>query len=1128
MMKTAGMRALYHSRIHDMRRLSYLALACLAFGGTAAAQEPASAGFGIPSQWLQGYVRRVSGEVIGYPWAYPGQTHALLTRAVDGTRVIEWEGEPAPAGPDNLPVVYLWHGGLASGYGAHRFTLSVNGTACASFNSGRDSADRTWAHVGEGGCAVSFRTLRVGTFNELFGLMMLTAPRRLIGSGPPRFSVVGESAGSQDYYMTHEERVEPWTRVRAEQARFRDGRRAIRLDVSRIGERATLVVRSGGAELLRGTVNPGYNQVSVPANGTATSLPVTVEIGGQVTLDLTLSLPPVRPWEIHLLPHSHVDIGYSDPQPVVEQKQWKNLRDAVALAEATASNPPESRFRWNVEGLWSVETYLKQASPEDRGRFVGAVTQGSIGLQANLTNILTGLCTPEELTRWTDSARRLQSSYGLPVGRSAMHTDIPGLSWTVASALARGGVRYFSSGPNYMPSSPDMGDRIGETLRALGDQPFWWVSPSGQERVLFWMAGRGYSLFHGMNTGAIEISGRQTLLDYVFELQEKGYAYDLVQVRYTIGGDNGPVDPKLPEFVKAWNETFETPRLVISTADSLFEALEKRHGATLPERRGDMTPYWEDGAVSSAAEEAMARAAARRLQQAETLWAMRGGATYPVEAFAEAWRQVLLWHEHTWGAADSISQPDRKDVVDRWLYKRAFAVEADRQSRALLDQASGVGQASGLSFHIVNTLSWSRNGMVFLPAEATKGRDRVVDGSGRVIPSQRLSDGRLAARVNVPALGAIRIRVGPGAATPQPAAIRGNAPVVATKSSLDNSQVRVEIDPKTGNISRMTSVSAPGVQFVRGGAGLNAYLYVPGRDPSAAVGPGAPTIRVIDAGPLVGTIEVSSQAPGVSRLVRRVSLVAGGDSVELDMSLDKTLVREKESAHLAFPLNVPGGVVRADQGEALVAIEADQLPGSCKDFIGVPGAIDVSSRTAGVSIASLDAPLFELGGLTDERSVNGGPRGWKKAPGGTDLYAYLLNNYWHTNYKADQSGPMTFRFRVRPHAAFDAAALRRFGAGTEQPLLALPTTAGARLPALPFALVGPNVVASEVKPADDGRGFVVRVYNPTSSAATVSVVATSQRVGIWSVGSDGTPGPAITGVVRLPAFGTRVLLIGEQ
>ena len=142
---------------------------------------------------------------------------------------------------------------------------------------------------------------------------------------------------------------------------------------------------------------------------------------------------------LHLLPHSHVDIGYSDPQPEVERKQWKNLRDAVELARKTASYPPEARFKWNVEGLWSVESYLKQASPEEREAFLAAVRNGTIALQANDTNILTGLATPEELRHWTAGSRRLRAAYGLEPGRTAMHSDIPGLSWTSVAALAEAG-----------------------------------------------------------------------------------------------------------------------------------------------------------------------------------------------------------------------------------------------------------------------------------------------------------------------------------------------------------------------------------------------------------------------------------------------------------------------------------------------------------------------------------------------------------------------------------------------------------------------------------------------------------------------------------------------------------------
>ena len=434
----------------------------------------------------------------------------LLIRAVDGTWRVEWEGQAAPAGPHDERVVYLWHGGLASGYGAHRFTLSVNGTPCATFTSGRDATDRAWQREGENGCTLAFQTIRVGTFNELFGLMMLTVPRRRRRRG--RAALRGRRRGGGQPGLLHGARDAGRGLRRAfapSRRASRTGARAVRLEVSHLASAAPVRrAQRATARCTRAPLNPGYNLVDARAwTARRRRCRSPWRWPGAWRPTATVTLPPVRAWEIHLLPHSHVDIGYSDPQPEVERKQWKNLRDAVALAAATAANPPESRFRWNVEGLWSVESYLKQASADERRQFVEAVRQGSIGLQANYTNILTGLCTPEELGRWTDAARRLSAEYGLPVGRSAMHTDIPGLSWTVVSALARGGVRYFSSGPNYMPSLPDRGDRIGDTLHALGDRPFWWVSPSGQERLLFWMAGRGYSLFHGMNTGPIETDG---------------------------------------------------------------------------------------------------------------------------------------------------------------------------------------------------------------------------------------------------------------------------------------------------------------------------------------------------------------------------------------------------------------------------------------------------------------------------------------------------------------------------------------------------------------------------------------------------------------------------------------------
>ena len=309
-----------------------------------------------------------------------------------------------------------------------------------------------------------------------------------------------------------------------------------------------VVVKAEGREVHRGALATGHTRIEVGVpDGVTGSVRVAIEAASRALLDEAVPLRPVALRELHVIPHSHVDIGYSDPQPEVERKQWVNFRDALALFEKTKDMPPEARFRWEAEGLWAVESFLEQATEAERRSFAEAVKRGDLELPANLTNLLTGLCHPEELARWTDASRRLKRLYGIETAPVAMHTDIPGLAWPTVTALAQAGVRYFSSGPNYMPNlKPDGGDRIGGTLVEHGDRPFWWVSPSGRERLLMWVAGRGYSWFHGGYVGGVTDAATRGILDYARELTERGYPYEIVQVRYTVGGDNGPVDPNLP------------------------------------------------------------------------------------------------------------------------------------------------------------------------------------------------------------------------------------------------------------------------------------------------------------------------------------------------------------------------------------------------------------------------------------------------------------------------------------------------------------------------------------------------------------------------------------------------------
>jgi len=190
--------------------------------------------------------------------------------------------------------------------------------------------------------------------------------------------------------------------------------------------------------------------------------------------------------------------------------------------------------------------------------------------------------------------------------------------------------------------------------------------------------------------------------------------------------------------------------------------------------------------------------------------------------------------------------------------------------------------------------------------------------------------------------------------------------------------------------------------------------------------------------------------------------------------------------------------------------------------------VDVSNAETGVSIATLDAPLLELGAITDERQNDRGTRSWRErtAPG-TTVYAYLFNNYWHTNYKAYQQGPLTYRFVLRPHAGFDALALRRFSDEQDHPLLVFAVDPASPDIQAPFALSGDPVTLSSLRVSDDGASLEARLFNPAAKPATVSVRPAAQGARVSAVTGDAVE-PTSEGRVIVPALGTRTVRIERR
>jgi len=839
---------------------------------------------------------------------------------------------------------------------------------------------------------------------------------------------------------------------------------------------------------------------------------------GQNWVERPFTLPAFKELTIYVLPHSHVDIGYTESQADVAEKQVNNLLTGIAAARRTADYPVGARFVWNLEVLWPADLFLRRLGPERRDEFLQAVASGQVSLNGMYANTLTGLCRPEELVRLFRFGTHLRELTGATLD-SAMISDVPGYSWGTVSAMSQAGLRYLSAAPNYF-------DRIGDILGQWENRPFWWVGPSGQERVLVWVPSSGYALSHIIR----QLSPRW-LLGYAEELVRTEYPYEVAYIRWAGHGDNGVPDAAICDFVKDWNDRHEWPRFVIGTVHDAFSALERKHGAELPEVRGDWTPYWEDGAGSSALETAMNRNSSDRLAQAEAIWAIRKPRSFPAADFEDAMQQVLLYDEHTWGASRSISAPSHRATVEQWAGKRSYAVSADASSRELLARALSLANAGDPDggIEVLNASSWLRSGLVTLSSDVAAAGDRVTDSDGRPVPSQRLSTGELVLWAhNVPAFGSRRYALGKG----RPHA---DSAVRIDGLTLDNGLVSVSLDPKTGDTTGLTMKGLTGnlIDTSEGGA-ANAYLYFNGSDPTRALGSGAPTIRVKEKGPLVASVLVVSEAPGAFVLTREIRLVAGADHVEIENFIDKQRLvaadyrspEGKESVNFAFPFLVPDGQMRYDVPFGVVRPENDQIAGSCKNWLTLNRWADVSNVERGVTWVSLDAPLIQAGALTANLlNSQTNPAAWRKRIEPTQkLYAWVMNNHWGTNYRAYQEGPHTFRFLLQPHRGFDPAAAARLAIAGSQPLLAVRAHRAA-LPLGPrLQIDSTDVIVTALKPSDDGQAVIYRLWGAGGKDVALPLRWAGPPPGRVSL-SD-TSERALTevaGTVAVPAWGVVTL-----
>ncbi len=824
------------------------------------------------------------------------------------------------------------------------------------------------------------------------------------------------------------------------------------------------------------------------------------------------TIDPGKKWTLFMVPHIHLDVGYTDYQAKVAAIQSRVIDEAMDL---TAQHPD---FRFSVDGEWDVAQFLKTRTHAEQQRMITAVQKQQLFVPAQYASLLTGFSTAEVLIRSLYGSANFSRVHNTPFNYANI-TDVPSYTWSYASILASAGIKYFLAGSDNVRAPVLMQGRLNE------NSPFWWEGPDGQ-KVLLWYS-RHYMQMQLLFGLPPEIeAGHETVPLFLQMYEQPSYRANAAII-FGSQVENTDLFPQQAELAGQWNNTYAYPRMQYSGFYDALKNIGDQFGDAIPTVRGDGGPYWEDGMAADAYYSAMERENESRGPSAEklaTLTSLVNPNLAPDKTDLDhMWTHMVLWDEHTWTASNSITDPSSLEVVNQLNVKDSHATDAKALAASLVENSmasivESISAGKG-SLIVFNPLNWKRSG----PAEIDLiNGDEVVDkATGQVVPVEDVPTGNATHHVvplaiidngksfkrvrfvaqDIPALG-YKVYMLRKAAQPEPA-----APAL-TGGNLENEYYKVELDPSTGAVrsiydkqlqKELVNTQSP-YRFGQ-------YLYVSGGDkqpntllqfPMAA--PRAELhIDQAHQGRLISVnrtpdgivARMASTSMNTPAIATEIRLFDHEKKIEFTEDVDKKEIDDKEAVYFAFPLAMEQPQFQYEIQNGVVDPAKDMYAGAGHEWFSVQHWVSAQQNGVSATVMPLDAPLVTLG------DINRGdwPAEFGKRTG--TIFSYVMNNYWFTNYRAGQGGHFRFRYLFTSAPSTDATSLSRMGWEEMTPFETDEVTSQDKALDQPRPLDGkqgsfldvqdPSLLLDTWKSAEDGNGTILRFLDFGGTTRQVTV-----------------------------------------
>jgi hypothetical protein len=336
-----------------------------------------------------------------------------------------------------------------------------------------------------------------------------------------------------------------------------------------------------------------------------------------------------------------------------------------------------------------------------------------------------------------------------------------------------------------------------------------------------------------------------------------------------------------------------------------------------------------------------------------------------------------------------------------------------------------------------------------------------------------------------------------------------NAEIRKDNTEIENEFYRISVDFKTGKIVSIFDKEAQ--RELIDPTAPHGFGELAVRSPlSDKVGNmtvvGSPEIR---SGCVVSSISTTWAIHGHPVIHQNIQLYAGVKKIDFAVGIlkDSTPLLD---VHLAFPFKMDNPKFSYEGALNVLKPVKDFLPGAYSDALAIQNWVEAADGDFSMILSSHDSPVVSLGqlwpGYVSPAHSCVVPERMKHSPQKESdfrhgwIYSTIFNNNFCTNFSVTQNGEIAFRYSMTTLSKrLSVSEAIQAGADLSTPFEHIFSSSRyqGKLPlsASFIKIENRDIVLLNVKLADDGKGTVMRFWNPTGSSISSRIECPFMNIG---------------------------------